>query len=379
MQISGNYHIRNQQIVKKESKDMSEIDIFQIDTFQKSPKIENIVTPGKVDEIPWRKDQRPAKYLGTTEDGKIHIDNVRWGFKEAEQKENWDPVFKEVSIDPSKIKDVYFVVKPFSPEWIAGHTLAYFEFEDGCGMKTSDGETQNGFVVSFEARLKEGQTYNPLQGMKKDKYKSVYQLGSWKDVVQKTCRREGRALIRYKLNLTGEQKEGFLKNSLDASLKDISDESYHTTRNSCYSNQLNLLNSVLPEEQQIKEWLIPGVIRSPQSSLPKMGSFVLGSKGIIDDSAPVMTEPDKSLFPEKKEKGSFIKNAIKKVSEMKGWHVMSGVAGVLLGTALGSLALPAVVALPTLGLLGGVLGEETSHWMERESHTVTEPSEKYFQ
>jgi hypothetical protein len=58
---------------------------------------------------------------------------------------------------------------------------------------------------------------------------------------------------------------------------------------------------------------------------------------------------------------------------------MSGVAGVLLGTALGSLALPAVVALPTIGLVGGVLSEKTSHWMERESHTVTEPSEKYFQ
>jgi hypothetical protein len=57
---------------------------------------------------------------------------------------------------------------------------------------------------------------------------------------------------------------------------------------------------------------------------------------------------------------------------------MSGIAGIALGTALGSLVLPAVVALPTLGLIGGVVGEETSHWMERESHTVTEPSEKYF-
>jgi hypothetical protein len=52
-------------------------------------------------------------------------------------------------------------------------------------VQTSDGETQNGLVVSFEARLKEGQTYNPVHGMKKDEYKSVYQLGSWKDVVQK--------------------------------------------------------------------------------------------------------------------------------------------------------------------------------------------------
>ncbi|MEQ8221355.1 MAG: DUF4105 domain-containing protein [Candidatus Eremiobacterota bacterium] len=378
MQISSNYNVKNQYIpaVKKETTDMS-----QIDTFQKSSETGDIapVMTGKTDDIPWRKDQRPATYLGTTEDGKIHIGNVRLGFKEAEQKDKWEPVFKEVSIDPSKVKDVYFVVKPFSPEWIAGHTLAYFEFEEGHGVQTPDGETQNGLVVSFEARLKEGQTYNPIHGMKKDEYKSIYQLGSWKDVVQKTCRREGRKLIRYKLNLTPEQKKEFLKNSLDASLKDISNESYHTTRNSCYSNQLHLLNSVLPKDQQITEWLIPGVLHSPQTSLPKMGSFVLGSKGIIDDTGPVMTEPDKTLFPPEDNKGSFIKNAIKKFSEMKGWHVMSGVAGIVLGTALGSLALPAAVALPTIGLIGGMLGEKTSHWMERESHTVTEPSEKYFQ
>lgn len=378
MQISTNYNIKNHQmpLLKKESTDIS-----QIDRFEKSSETGAIATvmTGKTDEIPWRKDQRPATYLGTTEDGKIHMGNVRWGFKEAEEKEKWDPLFKEVSVDPSKVKDVYFVVKPFSPEWIAGHTLAYFEFEEGHGVQTSDGETQNGLVVSFEARLKEGQTYNPVHGMKKDEYKSVYQLGSWKDVVQKTCRREGRKLIRYKLNLTPDQKKEFLKNSIDESLKDLSNESYHTTRNSCYSNQLKLLNSVLPEEQQIKEWLIPGVLHSPQASLPKMGSFVLGSKSIIDDSGPVMTEPDKTLFPPEEKKGSFIKNAIKKFSEMKGWHIMSGIAGIALGTALGSLVLPAVVALPTLGLIGGFVGEETSHWMERESHTVTEPSEKYFQ
>ncbi|MEQ8170188.1 MAG: hypothetical protein ABRQ38_14990, partial [Candidatus Eremiobacterota bacterium] len=130
------------------------------DSFQKTTTEELALIPKPQikpeEEAPWIKDQMPAKNLGTGEDGLLHIGNVRCGFKEAAEVKDWEPVFKEISLNPDKVKDVYIVIEPFAPEWIAGHALSYFEFEDDGQITTSDGKTSNGLVLSIEARLKEG-------------------------------------------------------------------------------------------------------------------------------------------------------------------------------------------------------------------------------
>lgn len=350
------------------------------DSFQKTTTEELALIPKPQikpeEEAPWIKDQMPAKNLGTGEDGLLHIGNVRCGFKEAAEVKDWEPVFKEISLNPDKVKDVYIVIEPFAPEWIAGHALSYFEFEDDGQITTSDGKTSNGLVLSIEARLKEGQSYSLIDGMK-NKFKNIYQLGTWEDFVQKGCRRAGHKLIRYKLNLSKEEKKELLKKNLEEAFKDRSNDYYNTLRNSCYSNQVRMINSVLPEERKINEWIIPNIVNNPGANIPNAAGFALGSAGIIENAPPVITEPDKTLFPDKQVKTTFIGNTLKAASDTKGWEFMSGLTGMALGTALGSLVLPPVLAIPTTGLIGGVVGLNTGEWIKRETHRILEPSEKY--
>lgn len=332
---------------------------------------------GSAEKENWQKDQRPAEFLKTTEDGRIHMKNVRCGFKEAADDKDWDPLFKEVSVDPNKVKDVYIVIEPFAPEWIAGHALSYFEFEDDGKVKTSDGQEKNGLVLSIEARLKEGDTYSLIDGMK-DKFLNVYQLGTWDDTVQKCSRRRGHKLIRYKLDLSKEEKKKLLEKTLDESFKDRGSDYYNTLRNSCYSNQVRIINSILPKERRINEWLLPQMLKNPGTILPKAAGFTLGSKGIITDAPPVITNPNKEMYPGGQVKTSFIGEALKIASDARAWEFMSGLTGMAIGTALGSLVLPPIVAIPTTGLIGTIVGLKTGDYIKRESHAIVEESEKYF-
>ncbi len=91
----------------------------------------------------------------------------------------------------------------------------------------------------------------------KDKFNIIHQFGSWKDVVQKTCKREGHKIIRYPLNLDDAQKQELLKKGIEAACRDHSQEHYHTLKNRWFTNVINLVNQVLPKKRQIREWLIP--------------------------------------------------------------------------------------------------------------------------
>ena len=354
------------------------------DSFQEStketmgliPKTIPGVEMGKKEEIPWQIDQRPAIDLGTDSEGRKHIGNVRCGFVEAKEDKNWKPVFKELSVDPSKVKNAYLVIEPFAPEWIAGHALSYFEFEDG-GVKTKDGKECNGLVVSIEARLKEGETYGLIKGMK-NLFTNVYQVGTWQDYAQKAGRRRGHKLIRYKLNLNKEEQQAFLEKSIEDSLKDHSNDYYHTLKNSCYSNQIRMLNSILPEERKINEWLIPKLVKKPGVILPNAASLALGSRDITTDDPPIKMNPDKILHPDKQIKSSFIGQSLKSMSEMKAWEAMTGLTGMVAGAALCNLVLPPIVAIPVGGVIGGTAGVKIGEWIERETHYETESCEKYF-
>jgi len=386
MKINANTHsVRQMKTGIKDGNSISTEGFSLKDIFRKSePNTLNLIPAPAVcsglekpENIQWQKNQMPAIDLGTDTDGRKLVGNLRCGFIEAVNNTDWQPQFKEVSIDTDKVKDVYMVIEPFAPEWIAGHALSYFEFEDDGKIKTSDGQEERGLVLSIEARLKEGEEYSLLKGMKKT-FKNIYQLGTWKDTVQKAGRKEGHKLIRYKLDLTKEEKKAFLEKSLEESFKDRSDDYYNTLNNSCYSNQVRLLNSVLPEEKRVNKWIIPHIINNPGANLPNAAGFALGSRGILTDDPPVKTNPDKKLYPDNQVKSSSIGQALKSMSDTKAWEAMSGLTGMVAGASLCNLILPSVVAIPVGGVLGGVAGVKIGDWIKRESHAVREDCEKYF-
>jgi hypothetical protein len=140
---------------------------------------------------------------------------------------------------------------------------------------------------------------------------------------------------------------------------------------------VRLLNSVLPKEKNVREWLVPGVLYNPAADLPRTASFVLGMKGIIDDSSPILTQPDVKRYPDAQAKDSFFRKAVRRMSETPLWHGASTIAGAVLGAAAGALLPPPGMGLLVGGLLGGACAHEASRWLERESHYSSEPAEKY--
>jgi hypothetical protein len=323
------------------------------------------------------KEQCQTTHLGTDADGTVHMSGFRWGFKEASNREQWSAVFGDAAVNPKDVKDAYLVVEPFPPEWIAAHAFMYFELKDDAKIKSADGRESNGLVVSMEAALKPGQKYSLLDGFKKS-FGSIYQVGSWEDVVQKSCRGANHRLIRHKLNLRQDQKEELLKNSLNEAFKDRTGEFYHTTRNSCFSNQIRILNTALDENQKLHRWLLPGLMFSPTAALPTGAAAVLNFRGLLaPDSPPVITQPDKTLFPDNQTKESFFNKVTRKITDQRIWNAFSSVSGAVVGAQLGSMIMPPGVGALVGGVMGASLGYKASTLMEHNSHFVTEPSEKF--
>lgn len=341
----------------------------------RSPKLISAMSPSSGSGAAWIKQQRPAELIGTTQDGKIIARNTRWGFKEVPGQAEPDPIFKDTSIDPSKVKNVYMVIEPFAPEWIAAHGMMCFEFGDG-GVVAADGSKDDRLVLSIEARLKEGMKYSLVDGLKK-KFTNVYQLGTWKDSVYKRSKMQGHKMISYPLNLSQKQKEQLLRNSLDKSFEDHSQDYYHTISNSCYNNQLRLLNTVLPPEQRIREWSIPGIIHKAGSTLPNFAGSTLDSKGLLSGEA-IITQPDAKLFPDKQKKMTGFGDLMRKITGSGAWHVLPSLTGLLSGVAIGTMLLPPGLGTVVGGLVGGFSGEKVGRAVERNFRFKTEPAEKYY-
>lgn len=322
---------------------------------------------------PYQKIQRPAELIEKTKDGKLHVRNFRWGFKEKPGKDP-EPIFKDTMVDPSKIKNVYMVLEPFAPEWIAGHSMMCYEFEPG-GIAAKDGSTDDKFIMSVEARLREGQKYSLIDGFKKT-FKNVFQLGTWKDSVQKRGRLQGHKLMRFPLKLDQKQKEQLVRNTIGESCRPHDDKYYHTTRNNCYGNQLKLLNTVLPPEKKVSEWLIPKVIRNPFASIPKGMGMALARNDLLDGDI-IITQPDKKRFPNLQKKKTTFGDFLRKVTKTGAWHAFTTFTGALAGAALGSLMAPPGLGALVGAVVGGYGAAKTGGSIKRAVNYKIETTEQY--
>lgn len=291
---------------------------------------------------PFQKVQRPAQLLERLPDGRLRIGNVRNGFTEPAGGgpfgPTWEPRWTEIVVDPRKIVDCSTVVEPFAPEWAAGHVMTLFEFSEPI-----PGLGSNKLVLSMEARLREGQSYNMWKGIQKT-FQPVYQLCSLGDRVQKSCKGQGHRLIIHKLDLSAEQKEQMVRNGLETAITDHSSEWYHTTRNSCYTTSTDLLNTVL--DKQIPRWLIPGIVERPSFALPVSAGLNLYRRGHLAQGPAVLIQPDQTAHPDKQVGPS----KFKAMAQSPLWTPACTLAGAALGGAVGR----SLAGLP--GLAAGVLG-----------------------
>lgn len=327
------------------------------------------------DPRPWDRTQQPAVLQRRNDDGSVVLGGVRWGFVEqgSDPKTDWEPRFSPTTVDPSSIKDVYFGLEPFPG---AGHALMVFELDRP--ITNAQGESDNRLVLSVEARKKEGEEWGALRGLGKN-FGLVYQLGSFSDLVHKTCRRQGHRLELRKLNLSQQQKQELVNNALEEALADRTGEYYHTTRNSCYSGQLRLLNTVLEPEQQIPmrwNWAA-NLLYKPTAVTPVLSGAALKDKGLLVEGPGLLIQPDPGLHPDKQIDAGGLRGTLKSLSSQSWWtptlRIAGGLAGALAGHQFGGV-------LPTL--IGGYLGQHVANVAAQEISVstnveMTEPTQFY--
>jgi|GEM_PF-714788 hypothetical protein len=160
-------------------------------------------------------------------------------------------------IDLDKLKNVYWVMTTFNTrvgpiKFKTGHAQLYFEFEDG-GVQTPMGNFDS-LVNSYEGFRDAGTIFNPLVGML-GKYESIFVMGSFEDITLKALM-VFNGVDLYHLDIKGDELKTLLINSLAQATdrEHLKTKKYHTTRNSCVTNQVRLMNSCLPEKRRIKEW-----------------------------------------------------------------------------------------------------------------------------
>jgi len=236
--------------------------------------------------------QRHPELVSSSKDGSEYVlDNVRWGLVgEGTSLDTLEPVFKRTTIKPEMIKDIYYQSENFPPEWLAAHGQLGFIMKTKDGVLGEDGSRDIGFSVSIEARTRTDQKYDLFKGMKRgeDGFKLVYQITTYTDVMQIRVSQRKHTMEQYRLLLSHEQKVQMVKNALDLACEDHREQFYHTLKQSCVTGALEIINTVLPENNKIKFWIIPNVLVNLKVSFPKWSYKYLIEHGIAEDSGKIV-------------------------------------------------------------------------------------------
>lgn len=233
----------------------------------------------------WIKRQRPLVLLERPGADKYKVCNLRWGFDlSSDERDHAGPIWRCALIDASRVKDVYFVLKPFEPEWIAAHTLFVFEFDSPAAAVSIDGETTGALYFSIEPRLLAGQKYRVVNRYK-GKFHNVYMLSTREDYMRSTAM-EMKTLFPYKLKLDGVQKRDLLKNCIESAFLFRAHEKYDPLDNNCTDNLFILLNSVLPDKNKIGPKVLPAKLFNCMLSLPYIALKILERSGLVAEAMP---------------------------------------------------------------------------------------------
>jgi hypothetical protein len=241
-----------------------------------------------VSDKPWSPLQHAASDLGTTPDGKLHVDGFRWGIqKGADGKETDNGEFGDAYINPAKLTGVDLVIKPFSdqPNPFPGHAYLNFEFAKDAPVTDNKGHSEAGMALSVEVHFHEGEHYDPNSDVP---HPVLYQLSSSSDAVDKSIDHDHELIQSYKLALTHDQGVALLKERVAKSCEDHSLDVYNLVGNSCVSTLEDGLNKVTSPAQQIAHTL-PNGDPDPTAAVPIYCPPLFLTKGLFADPAPTTT------------------------------------------------------------------------------------------
>jgi len=265
-------HVRVEGLAKQ-ADDLSTLQVKKIS--KTDPQAPELVLP------PFKSYQRPAKMISSTRDA-IVMGDVRWSSKPGPNGKSPRYFWENVTIRPELVDKIYFVKKPFPPEWIAAHSLMLFTFKPG-GLVDSKGQNARGLCLTIEAYQRVGQNYSLQAGLKKT-FKCVWMLTTWEDYLANACDLSNSKLYCYRVKFDPAQNQALLRESLKQAAVNREGEYYHTITNNCTNTLVILINHVL--EKKIKLWLIPSLIYNMKATMPVWVPKFLIKKGILDQPLP---------------------------------------------------------------------------------------------
>ncbi|MBF0544063.1 MAG: DUF4105 domain-containing protein [Candidatus Riflebacteria bacterium] len=260
----------------KQADDLVRIIVKKIANFDPSKEV---IPPN-----PYKEHQMAGQLI--SKKGGKYVMRIRWAYEPPpEGSSEWPkPVFDNVTIDPKLVEEVYFVKKPFPPEWIAAHSLFVFKVKEG-GVVNSKGEKAGGIALSIEAYQRTDQNFDLFKGLQ-NQFGISWILATWKNYLEDSCRFTDYKLIKYPLVLTQDQKVSLFEQSLEQAAVDRQGEYYHTITNNCTNNLIVLLNRVLDPQKRIRMWWVPSITYNFRATCPTMVPDMLKKKGYLKDPLP---------------------------------------------------------------------------------------------
>lgn len=235
--------------------------------------------------VPFKASAKPPFLAGLRDDG-YTAGNVRWSVS-AQGKGKFITDWRNTVIKPELVDRVYFIKKPFNPEWLAAHALMLITFKPG-GLMDAQGNQAKGLVLSIEAYLREGQNYS-LQAGLGNNFAIIWTLATWEAYVRKTCYDDNQRLIPYTVLLTTEQKQQLVKEVVTQATVNREGEYYNTITNNCTNNLVILLNRVIGAERAINLWRLPNLVYNFKATMPTRTPAYLIKHGLLGKELPPVT------------------------------------------------------------------------------------------
>lgn len=190
----------------------------------------------------WSLDQAILPYADI-DGSSVTIHNIR-NFTYNSTKD-YVPGYYDATFDVEKIKNVYYVVEPFSGIPGSAHTFLSFEFEG------------DRFVaISVEIRKEKGEAFHPLKGLF-NQYEIMYVIADERDAIKLRTNYRKDLVYVYPAKTTKEKMQKlFLDMVLRANHLKENPEFYNTLTNTCTTSIVKHINTVTPGRVPLFDWSV---------------------------------------------------------------------------------------------------------------------------
>jgi len=179
----------------------------------------------------WSKDQAVLPFAEIN-GNRVHIKNIRnFTYRTTT---DYTPGYYDRTFDLDKIKQVYYVVEPFSRFAGAAHTFLSFEFEDDQYVS-----------ISAEIRKEAGEEFSPLKGLFRQ-FEMMYVIADERDVIKlRTNYRHDPVYLYPGKRVSKERLQKlFLSMIREANRLYTTPEFYNTITNTCATTIVRHINEI---------------------------------------------------------------------------------------------------------------------------------------